>query len=326
MDKTTSQMMQAEVDIDNACNDVESTFKRIHDKLNEEEQKMLSTFQATRRNVKKKGDVTLDNQSMALVMLDTLKSCQIRLADKDSPYDYATVTESILRDVNNQYTKEFPGIMWSSQIVKTNKSLELRLQARVDFAEAVVTENVETEVRRIRLHAQNEGDVHGMVVHNQRVYAVHDKGSIEYCYTPDGSLSHKYEHKGGEAADAWEMCLVKDGDTVMLVVSDAINESPFWIKINDNGAKDHHYTQQVTYRPRELCNDEGYLLVCDAQNHKIHRYRYDGQMLAVINLTCNVKPGWVTRDRDQYVVSDGWYSGADPERVAHAHPFLCQIL
>ena len=210
MDKTTSQMKQAEVDIDNACNDVESTFKRIHDKLNEGEQKMLSNLQATRQHVKKKGDVTLNSQSMALVMLDSLKSCEIRLADKDSLYDYVTVTESILRDVNNQYTKELPGIMWSSQIVKTNKSLELRHQARVDFAESVVTENVETEVSGIRLHAQNEGDVHGMVVHNQRVYVVHDKGSIVYCYTPDGSLSHKYEHKCEEAADAWGMCLVKD--------------------------------------------------------------------------------------------------------------------
>ena len=85
---------------------------------------------------------------------------------------------------------------------------------------------------------------------------------------------------------------------------------------------DHHHTQQLNYRPRGLYNDEGYLMVCGAHNHKIHRYRYDGQMLAVINLTCNVKPGWVTRDRDQYVVSDGWYDRCGSRGGGGARPPL----
>ena len=53
------------------------------------------------------------------------------------------------------------------------------------------------EVSRIRLHDQDKCGVYGMVVYNQRVYVVHLNGLIVYCYTPDGSLSHKYEHKGG---------------------------------------------------------------------------------------------------------------------------------
>ena len=109
MDKTTRQVKQAEADIDDACDNVKSAFKIMHDKLNKEENKMLSNLQAARRRVKKTGDVTTGSQMMSLASLESLKSCQVKLADKDNPYDYVTVTESIQRDVNYHYNKELPG-------------------------------------------------------------------------------------------------------------------------------------------------------------------------------------------------------------------------
>ena len=308
MDKTTRQVKQAEADIFDACENVKSCFKIMHDQLNNEETKMLSNLQAVGRRVKKTGDVTADSQMMTLGGLQSLRSCQVKLADKDSPYDYVTVTESIQRDVDNQYNKEIPGIMWTSQIQRTNKSVELRHQGLVDMAESVVTGNVEIdkEVSRIRLHAQDKGSVMGMVVYHQRVYVVHHKGLIVYCYTSDGSLSHKYEYKGGEKADVWGMCLLKDGDTAMMVVSNATKKSLIWIKITDDVTVDHHHTHQLDYRPCGSYIDKGDLMVCDPENHKIHRYKHDGQILAVINLPDNVRPFRVTRhgDGDQYVVSD----------------------
>ena len=98
--------------------------------------------------------------------------------------------------------------------------------------EVTGTDSVETdeqvevmEVSRIRLLAQNKGAVYGMVVYNQRIYVVHSTGLIVYCYTPGGSLSHKYEHKGREKATIWGMCVMKDGDTAMLVVATLMNPS-----------------------------------------------------------------------------------------------------
>ena len=322
MDKTTRQVKQAEADIDDACDNVKSAFKIMHDKLNKEENKMLSNLQAARRRVKKTGDVTADSQMMTLASLQSLKSCQVKLTDKDSPYDYVTVTDSIQRDVDNHYNKELSGIMWTSKIKRTN---ELRHQGRVDMAQSMVTENVEInqkvtgtgsvesdeqvevkEVSRIRLHDQDKGAVCGMVVYYQRVYVVHYKGLIVYCYTPDGSLSHKYEHKGGENASVRGMSLMKDGDTAMMVVSDVTSKSLIWIKITDDVTMDHHHTQQLDYSPRGSCVDQGDLMVCDPDNHKIHRYRHDGQTLAVINLPDDVSPRWLTRHGDggQYVISD----------------------
>ena len=325
MDKTTRQVKQAEADIDDACENVKSAFKIMHDKLNKEENKMLSNLQAARRRVKKTGDVNTDSQMMTLASLQSLRYCQVKLADKDSPYDYVTATESIQRDVDNHYNKQLPGIIWTSQIKRTNKSVELHHRGRVDMAESVVTENVEIikevtgtgsvetdkqvevkEVSRIRLHDQDKGRALGIVVHHQRVYVVHQKGLIVYCYTPDGSLSHKYEHKDGEEADVWGMCLMEAGDTAMLVVSDVTSKSLIWIKIADDVTMDHHHTQQLDYSPWGSYVDKGDLMVCDPDNHKIHRYRHNGQTLAVINLPDDVRPRWVTRhgDGDQYVVSD----------------------
>ena len=324
MEKTTRQVKQAEADIDDACDNVKSAFKIMHDKLNKEENKMLSNLQAARRRVKKTGDVTADSQMMTLASLQSLKSCQVKLTDKDSPYDYVTVvTDSMQRDVDNHYNKEIPGIMWTSKIKRTN---ELRHQGRVDMAQSMVTENVEInqkvtgtgsvesdeqvevkEVSRIRLHAQDKGAVSGIVVHNQRVYVVHYRDLIVYCYTPDGSLSHKYEHIGGEKAYVQGMCLMKkDGDTAMLVISDATTESLIWIKITDDVTMHHHHTQQLDYSPYGSYIDKGDLMVCDPDNHKIHRYRHDDQTLAVINLPGDVWPCWLTRHGDggQYVISD----------------------
>ena len=213
----------------------------------------------------------------------------------------------------------------SSEIKVTNKYVEFRHQGRVDMAESVVTENVENnkemicsisvetdkqvevkEVSRFRLDTQDKGGVCGMVVYNQRVYVVHGTGLIVYCYTPDGSLGHTYQHKGGEKADVWGMSLVKDGDTAMLVISDATSKSLIWIKITDDVTMDHHHTQQLDYSPWGSYVDEGDLMVCDPNNHKIHRYRHGAETLAVIKLPDDVIPWWVTRhgDGDQYVIGD----------------------
>ena len=319
IDATTSQVKQAEADIDDACDNVKSVFKKIKDKLDEEENLMLANLQAIRRRMTKTGDVTLDSQSMRLASLESLKLCEVKLAEKDCPYDYVTVTESLKTDVENHFNKELPGIMWTSEIVKNKTSGDL-FKGLVYLTEygiskkANVTDSVASdkqlevkEVSRIRLHPQNKGDVYGMVVYNQRIYVVHNDGLVVYCYTPDGSLSHKYEHKGGENVPVYGMCLVDNEDTVMLVVSDCNHRALVWIRISDDVTMTHHHTDQLDYCPMGSYNDNGDLMVCNFMNHNIHRYRNDGQKLSVINLSDNVMPWSVTRhhDDDQYVVRDG---------------------
>ena len=163
------------------------------------------------------------------------------------------------------------------------------------------------EVGRICLHKHKDGgDVAGMVVYHQRVYVVHDEGLIVYCYARDGSLSHKYEHKDGAGISVNGMSLIIDGETAMLVVSDELNKDLVWITISDDVNMEYHHTQHLDYRPCGSCNDRGNLMVCDPDNHNIHRYSHDGETLAVIKLPNNVWPWWVARhgDGDQYVVTE----------------------
>ena len=269
MDKTKSQVKHTEADIDDACDSVKSTFKIMHDKLNKEEVQMLTELKAVHRRVKKTGDVTLDAQSMTLASLESIRSCQVKLAEKDSPYDYVTVTDFMQRDVSDHYNNELPGIIWTSHIVKTKKSGELRHQGVVDMTESVVTEKVNVaaadqhavgEVCRIRLYAQSK-DISGMVVYNKRVYVVHLRGLIVYCYTPDGSLSHKYEHKGGANGTVSGICFMRDGDTAKLIVSDLTNRALVWITIDDF-TMTHHRTQQINYWPHGSYCDKGVFMLC----------------------------------------------------------------
>ena len=201
---------------------------------------------------------------------------------------------------------EVTGSVTSDKQVEVTGSVTSDKQVKVTGSVASDKQVEVKEVSRIRLHAQ-DNDVYGMVVYNQRVYVVHNTGLIVYCYTPDGSLSHKYEHKSRACACIRGMCLMIDGDTAMLVFCDLINEALVWIRLIDDVTMDHHHTQRLDYSPYGSNNDRGDLMVCDPENHKIHRYRHDGQTLAVINLPDNVSPYWVTRHGDggdQYVVSD----------------------
>ena len=336
MDKTKIQEKQAEADIDDAYDNVKSSFKIMHEKLNKEEQIILSDLKNAHRRVKKIIDATIDSQMMTLATVESLKSCQLKLTNKNSVYDYSTVTDSMQRDVEKHFSEELPSVIWKIQKVEKNQVSELRHQGKVDLVESVVTEKVEVtgsvapdkqvkvtgsvasdkkvevkEVSRIRLHAQDKGEVQGMVVYHQRVYVVHWGSLIVYCYTSDGSLSHKHEHEGG--ANSWSvgMCLMKDGNSAKLVFSDSTNKSLIWISVRDDVTMDHHHTKQVDYKPYGPYNDRltGDLMVCDPEGHKIHRYTHDGQTLAVINLPDNIRPCRITchgehGQDEQYVISD----------------------
>ena len=325
---TRSQVNQAETDIVNACDDVKATYKRMHDKLNEEETQMMSDLHAARRQVKTVGEVTLDSQMTTMGELENLKACQAKLSDKDSVCHCVTVTDSMQRDIEHYFNSEVPCIMWNNQIERKTNSDEKK--RRVDMHESTLTDKVEVmtdnkkvemkgsaasdkpvevkEVSRIRLHAQDTFAAFCMAVHHQHIYAVNQTGLIVYCYTPDGSLSHKYEHRDGQNAGVRGMCLMIDGDTASLVISSVNQQALIWISIIDDVIIKHHHTQRIDYSPAGSYNDKGDLMVCDPDNHRIHRYTHDGQTLAVINLPDNVRPCRVTRhgDGDLYVVSD-WF-------------------
>ena len=70
IDKTKCQGKQAEADINDTCDNVKSTFKIMHEKLNQEENQILANLQNIRRRVKQAVDVTLDSQTMTLTNLE----------------------------------------------------------------------------------------------------------------------------------------------------------------------------------------------------------------------------------------------------------------
>ena len=83
MMKSKQQAQQADRDIDDVCDNIKSTFKAIRDKLDKEENKMLSEIHSVRRRVNKVVDVTADGQAMTLASLQSVRSCQVELADTE---------------------------------------------------------------------------------------------------------------------------------------------------------------------------------------------------------------------------------------------------
>ena len=326
MDKTKQQVEQAEADIDDACDNVKSTFKLLHEKLDEEEKTILSKMREARKLVMKTGDVTADSQMMTLASLEILNSCQDKLAAKGNDYDYVTVTDSLQRDVEIHLCGELPGFEWKSEIVQKGKIGDINYSGRVEIKQS---ENIkelyfkaknleddvkeeeevkeEMEVKKVCKIAQQKQTSHiiGMVIYKENVYTVHRTGLTVYCYTRNGSFISKYEHVGGAKTHIEGMCLIMNGNTPMLVVSACSKKCLVWIEINDV-TMDHHHTQQLDYNPFQSYNDGDQLLVCGDYNNKIHRYSSDGQSLEVINLPGDVRPWGMTLYGDQYVISDNW--------------------
>ena len=78
MMKTKQQAQQAERDIDDACDNINSVFEVIYDKfIDREESKMLSEMKNIHTRVKKTVDVTADGQSMTLASLQSTRACQV---------------------------------------------------------------------------------------------------------------------------------------------------------------------------------------------------------------------------------------------------------
>ena len=318
MDKTKQQVAQAEADIDDAGDNVKSIFKLLHEKLDEEEKTILSEMREARKLVKKTGDVTADSQMMTLASLESLSSCQDKLAAKGNDYDYVTVTDSLQRDIENHFCGELPGFEWSREIQQKGKIGVINYSGRVKIKQSeqikelkLKGKNVEEdevkeemEVNEVCRIAQQEQNylVAGMVIYKEYVYTVHQTGLTVYCYTRNGSFISKCEHEGGAGTLIEGMSLMMDGDTPMLVVSACLKSYLVWIEINDV-TMDHHHTQQLDYNPCQSYNDRDQLLVSD-YNNKIHRYSSDGQSLEVISLPHDVWPWGVTRYGDQYVISD----------------------
>ena len=125
------------------------------------------------------------------------------------------------------------------------------------------------------------------------------------CHRPDGLLIEKYGHEGGKTV-VQGLCLMIQGDTPSLVVSDFTHKSIVWISISEDFAMKPHHTQQLDYHHYSCYNDRGSLLVCDADQHEIHRYREDGVCLDIINLPNDINPQWVLRHSygDHFVVTD----------------------
>ena len=316
IDKTVHQTKKAELDIDEACDNVILTFKIMHDKLNNEETRMLSDLHEIQRRVKKTADVIADHQTISLASLKSLQSCQIKLIDKKNDYNFVTVTDSIKRDVEDHHGQQLSGFMWKGQFVRKDKTAVLCPTGKVELTQTeeaigggenrkLTTGNIKVkEVGRIRLY-NHQKPVLGLVVYKEHIYTIHLSNFIVYCFTECGILCSKYKHEIQEKAEVQGMCLIIDGETAKLVVSDVTNQALVWISINDDFTMQHRDTQHLDYCPFGLYNDIESLLVCDEDN-MIHRYSPYGEPLDVIRLPEDVMPWRLTRysDCEQYIVVD----------------------
>ena len=315
--KTESQAKKAQNDIDDISDTVKSYFKKMHDKLDAEEDKILSDLSEARKRVTKTTDITVDSQRVTLANLESLRSVQIKLTHKGNVFDYVTVTDSIQRDLTRYYGQHLPDFLWNCNVVRKDSPVtvygklgrvEVKQCEKAKIGQTKCKEvNYGKELKKVNMIRQeNQNYVLGIVIHDNHVFTAPLSSPLTlYCYTQNGVLESKYEHKDGTDSSVQGMCLMIDGDSAKLVVSDWSKKNLVWISINGDKSMGHHSTQKLDYQPKGSCNDKGTLLVCD-YGHKIHRYTSTGEIMNVIKLPSDVTPWFVANHahNDQYIVTD----------------------
>ena len=309
MDKTKCNILQANADIKQMCDTVKSTFRTLHKKLEKEEKTIMEDLKGKHKRVQEVTDAITESQSSILADLERMKCCQVKLADKGNNYDYVTVTDSMGRDVAEQVSSELAGFSWKFDFERGCKTLTFGDPSQVQMKETHLVSNTVQGGSKIVLHGQDTGKVIGMVVYKQHIYVVHLQRLIVYCYAPDGSLVEVYEHGDSLNTVIHGMCLMMTEATPFLVVSDYLNQNLVWVSINDDLTMTKHHTQHLEYKPRGSNADANRLMVCDGENHKIHRYGPGGQALSVLRLPGDVNPSRVSRytapnGRNRYIVTD----------------------
>ena len=313
MDKTKRQAEHADKDIEEFSDNIKSTFKILHDELNEDEERMLANLQATRRRVKKTSDLAVDEQMMVLGSLENLRSVEVKLAEKSSVYDYVTVTTTIRRDVEKQRNRELPGFRWGSEYAGTRRLDTQGHSGRVEVKSSHNTSKIVKVKELTRISLQNQTtDVIGMAIYNEHIYIAFTRGLAVLCYnSKSGELVSEHALEGGADTVVQGMCLVRQTHTLdgraKLVVSDFRNTSLVWISIDEDFSMTELHTQRLEYSPRGSYANAGVLMVCDYA-HKVHRYGYDGQCLSVMGLPGDFHPWSVTRHGEdgQFIIMDTW--------------------
>ena len=309
IDKTKYELQEAETDINNMSENVKSTFKIIHEYFDKEEQKLMADLQEARKQVNKITNIIVDSQLKTLTSLENLKCRQINLLERNRVYDFATLTDSIQRDTENQHSKPLPRLLWSSNVVKKKEYATSSISGRVDVIQSEERNTNKQvhlqEVNRIRLKNQMLCVV-GIAVYKQHIYTVHHKGFVVYCYTQDGELHSTYKHECKAKTAVQGMCIIKYRNTAMLVVSDWTDNAVVWISISDDATMEHFYTQQLYFKPRGICSDKDVVMICD-YNHRIHLYMCgDNQSSSVIELPDQVTPWCIAHygESGKYLVTD----------------------
>ena len=305
MENTKLQSQHAYVDLEQASAAVKYAFESLRELIESEEGTMLLHLLAVRTHVRETAEAMMAGQMIALAKLEKLKTCEVKLAEKNSLYDILT--------------KGIPGFAWKSEIVTNDDTGFL---GQIHFTETelapvkITNEDISTvmaptvkEVGKMRLYVSDNIGVAGMVVFRNSLFVVNHSGLIVYCYDVmfesdyhHGSLSHIYEGGNG-TQDIQGMCLMMYQDTPMLVVSDYGNKALIWIRLGDVTPPTHR-TQYVSYNPCGLDSIRGDLMVCDHLGHKVYRYACDGQPLTVVTLPWDVMPLRVARSGDDLIVTD----------------------
>ena len=139
---------------------VKTTLKEKHLKLDEEEKKILLELQEAHKRMKKTSDAIADSQMMTLAILESLIYSQTKLAEKGSVYDCVTGTASIQKDLDTNLCKELPVMLWKSQSV--SNAIGDSDGGLVEFYQSEMTKT-KGEISQFRLQNQNKYVI-GMMV------------------------------------------------------------------------------------------------------------------------------------------------------------------
>ena len=307
---------------------VTSTFKKIREKLAQQEERLMSDMERATTRVDKVASSTQDEQQLAEVNLESLRFLGQSLLTGDV-YDQMNNLPSLEEAVEKRWRAEIPGVVWIDQSDQDEKKINMSdidhltltetshttvLQCpegdtgidKVTFLEGGAVNVTDAVCNKPDQQTPESGEitrfgadsyVAGICLYNNTIFLVEYDDAL-YMYSSSGDLMKRHVVDGMESS--WDVTVMTQDDGDKLIITSETKRCLFYIPVQSAGDTcilGTTHSKQLNYKTYGLCvNHNNNLVVTDPSNKSLHVYNSSWDEVNTIKLPSGVTPLYLLAD------------------------------
>ena len=316
---------------------VTSTFKKIREKLAQQEDRLMSDLEKAATRVDKVASSTQDEQQLAEVKLESLRFLGQSLLTGDV-YDQMSNLPNLEEAVEKRWRTEISGVVWMEQSDQDEKKINMSdvnhltltetshtavLQCpegdtgieKVTFLERGAVNVTDAVCNKPDQQTSESGEitrfranryVAGVCLYNNTLFIVKYDDAL-YMYSSSGDLMKRHVVNGMAASRDVTVMTQDDGDKLIIISQTTC--CLYYIPVQSAGdtcTLGTTHKKKLNYKPWGFCvNHNNNLVVADQTTGSLRVYNSSGDEINTIKLPSGVTPYYSSSDPSGgYIVTD----------------------